>query len=369
MADDVSDSVCCLSSDNVSDMAHILLIEPFCGGSHRQLMEILGSQVCGTVHYCLSAKKWHWRMRTGALYFSQNIPKNSRYRILFASSVLNLSELIALRPDLAALRKIIYFHENQLVYPVRKQQERDFQYGYNQILSCLVADVVVFNSLFNMTSFLNNIDSFLKLMPDHRPNGIYDQIKPKCQVVYFPLQYLDISKLELENQNPREHDKDPELFFQTLFHLIEEGLSFNVSVLGEGFSQTPDVFHKARPLLGERVLHWGYQESRSKYLEILKDADVAVSTAKHEFFGVAMLEAVQCGCYPLCPKDLVYPEIYPEQYLYSTPGQLAKRLRYLCKNPGFARHHKTVINLEKFTWDVVKQSYMDLLGFDDITSI
>ncbi|EDO37411.1 predicted protein [Nematostella vectensis] len=282
-------------------MAHILLIEPFCGGSHRQLMEILGSQVCGTVHYCLSAKKWHWRMRTGALYFSQNIPKNSRYS--------------------------------------------------------LVADVVVFNSLFNMTSFLNNIDSFLKLMPDHRPNGIYDQIKPKCQVVYFPLQYLDISKLELENQNPRscrplhivwshrwEHDKDPELFFQTLFHLIEEGLSFNVSVLGEGFSQTPDVFHKARPLLGERVLHWGYQESRSKYLEILKDADVAVSTAKHEFFGVAMLEAVQCGCYPLCPKDLVYPEIYPEQYLYSTPGQLAKRLRYLCKNPGFARHHKTVVS-------------------------
>jgi hypothetical protein len=49
--------------------------------------------------------------------------------------VLNLSELVALRPDLATLKKVLYFHENQLVYPVRKSQDRDFQYGYNQVLS------------------------------------------------------------------------------------------------------------------------------------------------------------------------------------------------------------------------------------------
>lgn len=56
-------------------------------------------------------------------------------RVLLASSVLNLAELVALRPDLGRLRKVLYFHENQLIYPVRKSQERDFQYGYNQVLS------------------------------------------------------------------------------------------------------------------------------------------------------------------------------------------------------------------------------------------
>lgn len=56
-------------------------------------------------------------------------------RVLFCSSVLNLCELAALRPDLARLKKVLYFHENQLAYPVRKEQERDFQYGYNQIVS------------------------------------------------------------------------------------------------------------------------------------------------------------------------------------------------------------------------------------------
>lgn len=61
-----------------------------------------------------------------------------KFQTLFASSTLNLCELIGLRPDLARLRKILYFHENQLVYPVRKQKDRDFQYGYNQILSWYV---------------------------------------------------------------------------------------------------------------------------------------------------------------------------------------------------------------------------------------
>ena len=56
-------------------------------------------------------------------------------RLLFCSSVLNLAELVALRPDLGRLRTIVYFHENQLIYPVRKSQDRDFQYGYNQVLT------------------------------------------------------------------------------------------------------------------------------------------------------------------------------------------------------------------------------------------
>ena len=51
---------------------------------------------------------------------------------------MNLCDLVALRDDMKCLKKVLYFHENQLVYPVRKQQDRDFQFGYNQILSWLV---------------------------------------------------------------------------------------------------------------------------------------------------------------------------------------------------------------------------------------
>ncbi|XP_078307455.1 tRNA-queuosine alpha-mannosyltransferase isoform X4 [Panthera onca] len=172
----------------------ILIIEAFYGGSHKQLADLLQEELEDCVLYSLPAKKWHWRARTSALYFSQNIPISEQYRILFASSVLNLTELTALRPDLGKLKKILYFHENQLVYPVKKCQERDFQYGYNQILSCLVADVVVFNSVFNMESFLTSIGKFMKLIPDHRPKDLESIIRPKCQVIYFPIRFPDVSR-------------------------------------------------------------------------------------------------------------------------------------------------------------------------------
>ena len=46
-------------------------------------------------------------------------------------------------------------------------------------MSCLVADVVAFNSAHNRDSFLGSIVSFLNKMPDHRPKHIGDEITAK----------------------------------------------------------------------------------------------------------------------------------------------------------------------------------------------
>ncbi|XP_037769038.1 glycosyltransferase-like domain-containing protein 1 isoform X12 [Chelonia mydas] len=364
----------------------ILLIEAFYGGSHKQLADLLQEEIEECVLYTLPAKKWHWRARTAALYFMQTVPANANYRILFASSVLNLTELIALRPDLGKLKKVLYFHENQLAYPVQKCQERDFQYGYNQILSCLVADIVVFNSAFNMESFLTSIGKFLKLIPDHRPKDLEKIIRPKCQVLYFPVRFPDVS---------REHDKDPESFFKVLLKLKEMDLPFHVSVLGETFTDVPalistskkmlntsqnqdlvfcwlrqdsvfafvitDIFSEAKKALESSVLHWGYLPSKDDYFQALCMADVVISTAKHEFFGVAMIEAVYCGCYPLCPNALVYPEIFPAEYLYSTPEQLFKRLQNFCKRPDIVRKHLYKGEMDQFSWAALRGKFRSLL--------
>lgn len=517
-------------SSSSSCEAQNLLIEPFYGGSHKQLIDLIQKEIPECHLVTMTAKKWHWRSRVSALYLAQNIPFCTKYKVLFCSSVLNLAELVALRPDLASLKKIIYFHENQLVYPVREKKDRDIQHGYNQILSCLVADMVVFNSQYNMDSFLSSIGKFLHVIPDYRPKNIADQIKPKCRVIYFPLsdqvslvtqrlsanQTLDsetssnqvasseslsssqtidtetslsnqiessgrlssnqtvdtetslsnqiesserlssnqTSDLETSlsnqiesserlssnqtedsettftygcmdcesksshkqsyyqnqsNQNSSsqsnkhirlsceqmqvvqedcrqentsvlhsdqktrplhivwahrwEHDKGPELFFEVVIRLHREGCQFYLSVLGEQFTDYLEVFENSRATLQDHILHWGYLPSKAKFLKVLESADVAVSTALHEFFGVSMLEAVNCGCYPLCPNRLVYPEIYPKQYLYNTSNQLFKTLRRFCRHPEVPRQHAVQIDVSKFSWEKRRSDFKTLFGF------
>ncbi|XP_071480545.1 tRNA-queuosine alpha-mannosyltransferase-like [Diadema antillarum] len=366
----------------------ILLLEPFYGGSHKQLIDLLQQNVPSTTLFTLPASKWHWRARTSALYFASEIPTNHSFQLLFASSVLNLAELVALRPDLACLRKVLYFHENQLVYPVRKQQDRDFQYGYNQIISCLVADTVVFNSSYNQESFLTSIASFMKLMPD-RPRGLADKIRPKCKVVSFPIKFPDREAVEraapsgltstsLPPQDDKcvhivwphrwEHDKNPEELFDVLFQLHDVGCEFHVSVLGETYQEIPSVFAEARARLSGYILHWGYLPSKQDYYNVLSVADVVISTAHHEFFGVAMLEAVYLGCYPMCPNRLVYPEIFPSQYIYRTPTQLLKKLKRFCSRPDLARNHLCEVELSKYSWKHLKQDYLQLFEDDQTSS-
>ncbi|XP_016996177.2 tRNA-queuosine alpha-mannosyltransferase [Drosophila takahashii] len=359
-----------------SDKPHILIIEPFYGGSHKQLIDTLIEGLQSPPNYeifSLPAKKWHWRARTSALHFAQLIPLDHEYRVLFASSVLSLAELIGLRPDLAKCRKIVYFHENQLVYPVREVKQRDCQYGYNEILTCLAADIVLFNSQFNCTSFLDNVQPFLKIQPDFRIKGIREKIEKKCQVLYFPVRFQrfpsrsahleDRECLHLIWPHRWEHDKNPKLLAEALCELQARQVDFKVTICGESYEEIPEPFADIQDKLGDKLLHFGHLE-REDYVKTLLSGDIVISTADHEFFGVAMLEATYCGCYPLVPNKLVYPEIYPKDNLYNTSSALIKKLYNFCRNPKVFRKHRDqffeTFHFDRFAAQELLPKYLDL---------
>ena len=141
-----------------------------------------------------------------------------------------------------------------------------------------------------------------------------------------------------------EYDKDPETFFRTLYALAEEGVNFRVALAGKSYRESAPEFEAARERLGPRVVHFGHADE-ARYGALLRQADVVVSTALHEFFGVAVVEAIYCGCFPVLPRRLTYPELLPPLYhedcLYDDADgngeSLLARLRWALAHPDRAR--------------------------------
>lgn len=339
----------------------IIFIEPFYGGSHKQLIDTIteGLHPREYVIFSMPAKKWHWRARTSAIYFSQVISTSHNFTRLFCSSVLNLAELIGMRPDLQKCHKIVYFHENQLIYPVQEVKERDCQYGLNQIMTCLAADEILFNSTFNRSSFLDNVTPFLNLQPDCKMKTVVEMIKPKCQVLYFPIRFHAMPKEIPNSQNSNclhliwphrwEHDKNPKLLVEVLMELNKRQVDFVVTICGETYKKVPECFEGLREKLGSKLINFGYLK-KDQYINAIVSGDIVISTAGHEFYGVAMLEATYCGCMPIAPNKLVYPEMYPPENLYNTSNQLIKILYNWCKNPDAFRRNRQRF-FEFFTFD------------------
>ena len=50
---------------------------------------------------------------------------------------------------------------------------------------------------------------------------------------------------------------------------------------------------------------------RADYVKTLRRADWVLSTARHEFYGIAVAEALLAGCLPWLPDRLSYPELVP----------------------------------------------------------
>jgi glycosyltransferase involved in cell wall biosynthesis len=289
-------------------------------------------------------------MRHSAITFAEQLEKCSStgqtWDLVFCSDMLNLAEFVGLAPaSVRNLPTVAYFHENQLTYPNRFENERDYQFAVTNLTTALSASSVWFNSAFHRDSFLNALAGLLKKMPDYQPMHVLETIAEKALVFHPGIPNIS-RRTDRRPGSIRilwaarwEHDKKPETFFEALEILKANAVDFRISVIGEQYRQTPEVFKSAHRIFEAHIDHWGYRQSRSEYERTLARADVIVSTAEHEFFGISIVEAIAAGAYPLLPKRLAYPEILEldrnpdnEQFFYDgDPEDLARRLADLAR--------------------------------------
>jgi glycosyltransferase involved in cell wall biosynthesis len=360
-----------------------LFLEPYYGGSHREFSDGWRESSRHEIELVtLPDRFWKWRMRGAALALARRVERPERFDGLVASSMLSLAELRGLWGGRCP-PALLYFHENQITYPVPEGETRDVQFAFTNISSALAAERVLFNSDYHRRTFFEGLDATLAMMPDCRPGWVRRAIEERSAVLHpgcrfpreparSPRQARPAGEPPLVIWNHRwEFDKDPGTFFRVLYGLADEGIPLRVALLGENFQFVPTPFLEARERLGPRVVQYGYAADRGDYLAWLARGDVVVSTALQENFGIAVVEAIRLGCYPLLPRRLSYPELLPAEFhdrcLYDGAADLADRLRALLRDPARLAEPQPALAgaMERFSWERQIASYdaeLDRLG-------
>ena len=319
-------------------MATILAFESFDGGSHKQFRETITKHSSYDWTWITRPpKSWKWRMAISALEMVDDVIRQgvSKPDALFCTS---LTDTAALRSALPRgwreIPLVLYMHENQVAYPTN--EPRDASFAFTNLQSVLTSDLAIFNSKWNLDSFIDGIETLLDNSWDTTLQDVEKRIRNKSSVAWVPVEQPpeDLRVLHNTDNGGRkghiqvvwphrwEHDKCPDKLLQ-IAREHSEALNLRWIILGEQFKEVPQALETFQVEFKDRIEHMGYVESKNEYWKWLHKADWVLSTAKHEFFGIAVVEALFAGCLPWLPEKLSYKELLPACARGLTPASIA----------------------------------------------
>ena len=281
----------------------------------------------------LPARFFNWRIRGNPLALAYEYGDAFReLDLLVVTSMTDLATLRGLLPELNKIPTLIYFHENQFAYPRSNEHHNKSMLEAKMVTlyGALCADYVLFNSAYNRDTFLEGARQMLRKFPDHAPLECVDLIANKAAVLPVPLphrlaNYADRPTprnnagrrcLHVAWNHRWEYDKGPERLVKVLEIAAKRKLGCQFFIFGQSFRQVPADFAQLKEKYRTLIAHMGFIPELDLYYRMLRNCDVVISTAMHDFQGLAVLEAIKLGCIPLVPDRLAYREFIPEHFRY-----------------------------------------------------
>ncbi len=369
---------------------NVLLVEPWMSGSHAQWADGYARWSSHSVSVIgLPAGPWRWRLRAGSTPLAQlikdHVAANGPPDVLLMSGLVDGAQLLGLarRAVPPSVPLVVYQHESQLVYPTTNGRV-DEESVLRNWSTWLAADKVLFNSDFHRKSVETALPAFLARQPetdqlaalesvlakfDVLPVGI--ELVPSAQGASVPESSItregtvDGSVPVIVWPHRWEPDKDPDAFVRALAKLDQNQLDFRLVLAGTDSMVPNDARRRIIDRWSDKIVAVG-PFPRSEYEELLAKSDIVVSCAKHDFFGVAVAEAVAAGCVPVLPDALAYPELISEPWrdiaLYQ-PGSFGSRLIEVVGS--LAQYRLAISGLDesmtRFGWAQVAQRLDELL--------
>lgn len=358
----------------------VLLVEPYYGGSHRAWVDGYVAASRHDIHVVShEARFWKWRMRgahvTLAAEMGELVAEVGPPDVVLATSMTDLAGLLGMTRRLVGdVPAVLYVHETQLTYPLSPLDRPDATYAMLNWTAMNAADLVLFNSAWHRDHWFVELPGLLRSLPDHRHDDLVDEVARRAEVLPVgvdlrrfdpvgPPSSTDAPPVILWNHR-WEHDKRPDLFATAIHRIADAGLPFRLALAGERFVNDPPELEGLRERFPARIIFDG-DASADEYVDLLRRADIVVSTAEQENFGISITEAVYAGACPLVPNAQVYPERIPTELhavcLYDPADGLVDGLRRLIENGDLRRRAAAALGpaMRAFDWSVVGPVYDD----------
>ena len=309
-----------------------LILSAYDAGSHKYWRNGIekGLHEIDWTALSLPARFFSWRIRGNPISFISRYAEElaQKYDFMVVTSMVDLAVLKGLVPSLSKIPSIVYFHENQFEYPKSERQKSVLEAQMVNLYSAMAADSIIFNSEFNKTTFIGGCDQLMNKLPDFTLTDLSSRLLRKSSVIPVPIadhlfeysrcDFLANSPVKILWNHRWEYDKGPDRLLMFLIELRKRQIPFEINIVGEQFRSVPPEFDQIKSAFSMQIRSFGYISNIDAYNELLSQSDIVLSTAIHEFQGVAVMEAVAAGCLPLVPSRLSYKEYIESTYCYES---------------------------------------------------